>query len=327
MEFKIIAPGGNELEIISALPQNYNGFTLKGATAITGRAKFGELTFQNYIGNGFSVWYSNYDIAHNTTLVGKGDIPLLELHMQFRNLFTTQWEGIGECDIHQYNYNLTYVPFMNNTATFEAGKLYTTFDLHFEVPYLQQLAGSFPLLDQFVENVLRNKPVKGSTRNRFLPPGMIKMVKEILGCPFSNAAAERFIECKAMEILLYALDDLSGNDPLVPLKLSALDIECLHEAKRLITEDFQNKMSLIDLARKVYLNDYKLKKGFKYLFGTTVFEHLNNERMKQAKEMVLDRQFTFSYIAIALGYESESSFNKAFKKHFEVTPGYMRNYG
>lgn len=327
LEFQIIAPGGNELQVTESISPAYTGPVINNANIITGTGAFGQLTFQNYIGNGFSIWYSNYDIAHRTILVGRGDIALLELHMQFRNLFTTMWDGIGECDLHQYNYNLSYVPHINNTAIFEAGKLYTTFDLHFEVPYLEKLSPYFPILDRFLESVTRNKAVKASSRERFLTPGMITMVNDILKCPFKNGAASHFIECKAMEILLYALEDLSGNDPLAPIKLSTQDIECLHEARRLITQDFQNKMSLMELSRKVYLNDFKLKKGFKYLFGTTVFEHMNNERMKQAKEMVMDRNFSFLYISVALGYESESSFNKAFKKYFGVTPGYMRSKG
>lgn len=327
MEFKVIAPGGNELQIAAALPQNFKSHSLKDASAITGKAHFGVITFQHYIGDGFSIWYSNYDILHTTRIVGRGDSPILELHMQFSNNFETEWDGVGETIMKQYKYNLTYVPFINNSATFVADKCYQTFDVHFTVPYLERLAPYFPALERFLSNVMKNKATSISNIDRFLTPDMISMVRHILKCPFRDGAAIHYIESKVMELLLHALDDLSASNPLSPVKLSAYDIEMLHEAKRLIIEDFQNKLSLLQLSRKVGINDFKLKKGFKYLFGTTVGDYLQFERMARAKQMVLDKQYTFSYIAIALGYESESSFNKAFKKHFGVTPGYMRSRG
>lgn len=326
MEFKVLAPGGNELQVVNSLPETFKGSHFKHANAMSGSAEFGSITFQHFAGNGFNIWFSNYDIAHQTTMIGKADLPVIELHSWFASDVLIQWDGLGNIPVQKFNYNLSYVPFVNNTATFLANKSYTAFDVHFELPYLEAMANYFPSLDNFLDKVVNNQPAKISTRDRFLSPVMIEIVNAVLRCPFSNGAAGRFIESKIMELLLYALEDLSGNDPLVPIKLSAQDIECLHEAKRLITEDFQNKMSLIELSRKVYLNDFKLKKGFKYLFGTTVFEHMNNERMKQAKEMVLDKQFSFLYISVALGYQSESSFNKAFKKYYGVTPGYVRKH-
>ncbi len=327
MEFKILAPGANELQLVPALLANFKGHTLPGASIISGFAEFGELTFQNYIGDGFSIWYSNYDIARSTTLIGRGDEALLELHIQFLNPFTTTWDGVAEGVMHQYKYNLSYVPFMSNTAVFASGRTYQTFDVHFTIPYLERLAPYFPPLNDFLEQVVKRNAAKVAAYDRYLTSGMVSIVNDILKCPFRSGPATHFIESKVMELLLFALEELSDNDPLAPIKLSSYDIECLTEAKKLIIEDFQDKISLVQLSRKVGINDYKLKKGFKYLFGSTVGEYLQMEKMARAKQHVLDKELSFADIAILLGYESESSFNKAFKKYFDVTPGYMRSKG
>lgn len=40
--------------------------------------------------------------------------------------------------------------------------------------------------------------------------------------------------------------------------------------------------TLIELSRLIGLNDYKLKKGFKEMFGTTVFGYLREKRLEKA---------------------------------------------
>jgi len=298
MELKIIAPGGNEMKVIASLPQTFNGHKLLNASAITGVAKFGEITFQNYIGDGFNIWYSNYNIAEPTTLIGRADTPVLEFHIQFLNQFSTEWDGIGEAIMKQYRYNISFVPFVNNKASFQAGRSCHTFDIHFTIPYLQRLAKEFPTLDKFLQKVIKEQACSISDVDRYLTPEMVTIVNQILKCHFRNCVAAYYIECKVLELLLLALEEVSGKHPLAPIRLSAYDIERLNEAKQLIVQDFEKPLTLMQLSRKVAINDYKLKKGFKYLFGITIFKYMHTIRMEKAKAMILETDMLLEDIAV-----------------------------
>jgi AraC family transcriptional regulator, transcriptional activator of the genes for pyochelin and ferripyochelin receptors len=48
-------------------------------------------------------------------------------------------------------------------------------------------------------------------------------------------------------------------------------------------QQFMAPPSLLELSRQIGLNDYKLKLGFKQLFGNTVFGYVWEQRMQQAR--------------------------------------------
>jgi len=324
MEFKIIAPGGNEIQIVNELPPQLKNETLPFTETLIGKAQFGEMVFRNYKGDGFHIWYSNYLIKENTEVKGRADMIVLELHIQFKNQFAIDWDNIGKSTLLPFQFNLTYTPFVNNWAKFLAGMDCTTFDIHFSKEYLQQLAPSFPLLSNFLEQVEKGQPANLTEIDRFLTPGMIILVNQLLQCSFKNDVARFYIEAKVMELLIMALDHVSGNIIIAPVKLSNYDIERLHEAKQILLNDFENKISLIQLARKVGINDFKLKKGFKFLFGSTVFDYQQSAKMEWAKKELLQSNKPVEEIAYAIGYDFVSNFNIAFKKHFGFSPGYLR---
>jgi len=85
--------------------------------------------------------------------------------------------------------------------------------------------------------------------------------------------------------------------------------------------------TLIELARKMGLNDFKLKKGYKQLYGVTLFDDFLHARMDKAKRLLLDTHQSIVAIAELTGYRNVSGFSAAFKRYFDHTPGWFRkNY-
>ncbi|NCU06276.1 MAG: helix-turn-helix transcriptional regulator, partial [Chitinophagaceae bacterium] len=87
------------------------------------------------------------------------------------------------------------------------------------------------------------------------------------------------------------------------------------------------KITLQQLSRKVGINEFKLKKGFKQLFGDTVFGYRHTVRMERAKEIILETKLEFSDIAFMTGFEHAENFHKAFKKYHGYTAVELRKYG
>ena len=75
-----------------------------------------------------------------------------------------------------------------------------------------------------------------------------------------------------------------------------------------------------ELSRIAGINEFKLKRGFKEVFGQTVFGYLNDERMDLAKSDLLEKQKSITEIAFELGFSSVQHFSNAFKKKFGVSP-------
>ena len=102
------------------------------------------------------------------------------------------------------------------------------------------------------------------------------------------------------------------------------DKERIIAARDLVNERLDNPPNLSEIARMVGLNEYKLKRGFKETFRSTVFGYLSEQRLRLAFEQLKGTQKTASEIAADLGYATPQHFNNAFKKKFGMTPQMVR---
>ena len=74
---------------------------------------------------------------------------------------------------------------------------------------------------------------------------------------------------------------------------------------------------------KEMLQEFKLKKGFRELFGTTVFGYVLQLRMHHARRL-LEQGTTVSEAAFMVGYQNVSSFCVEFRKRYGYSPGRIR---
>ena len=326
MEFKLIAPASENLEIISTLPPDFKGYVLPQQTATHVQSNFANILYQHYSDDGFEIWYNNYEILHDTVLMARADKPFLELHIQYSNELLDNWHGIGEKLTRSYEYNLTYTPFTIRKIQIPSKTLYSTFDIRFQLNFLLELAPCYPLLGTLVDTVTKGKPMEIFKIDRFLSPSMVQLVQQMLDCTYKAESAKFFMKAKVIELLLMVLEDCSETNPLGPVRLSTHDVDMLMQVKTLVQESIDAPMTLLELARKVGINEFKLKKGFKHLFGTTVYDYLTSLRMEKAKQMLLETDLRFDEISELVGFADRASFDKAFKKHFSYTPAYLRKY-
>ena len=147
-------------------------------------------------------------------------------------------------------------------------------------------------------------------------------LQQIIDCPYRGLTKRIFLESKALELLTLQLHQWTEQQkPSTGSRtLQADDVERLYRARDILIRDMQNPPSLMDLARQVGINDYKLKYGFRQIFGTTVFGYLQNCRMERAKQLLAERQLSIAAIAHTVGYASQSRFCHAFKQRYGMTP-------
>lgn len=100
------------------------------------------------------------------------------------------------------------------------------------------------------------------------------------------------------------------------------------EAKKFIAEHYMNNIELKDIASYVYLSPIYFHKLFSKILGVTPHEYLINERLTQAKKMLLSTDMPIVTIATKCGFNSQSYFNYIFKKEMGITPKqYKLNMG
>lgn len=82
--------------------------------------------------------------------------------------------------------------------------------------------------------------------------------------------------------------------------------------------------SLAQLADACHLSRTTFARLFRAAAGATPGEILTRTRMAHAAHLLAGRQQTVAAVAEAVGYQSEASFNRIFKRHFGIGPGLHR---
>ncbi len=109
------------------------------------------------------------------------------------------------------------------------------------------------------------------------------------------------------------------------LNLSFTDIRKIRKVHDHIINNLEKPLSpLIELAHTFGTNEYKLKYGFKQLYGETVFRFLINERLRKARLLIQYTDTSIKEVAHLTGFISAPHFSKAFKEKYGFTPRDLR---
>ncbi|EGV33648.1 transcriptional regulator, AraC family [Thiorhodococcus drewsii AZ1] len=92
----------------------------------------------------------------------------------------------------------------------------------------------------------------------------------------------------------------------------------LIEARDILLSDLSRPPTIEQLARETGLNQLKIKRGFKAMFGTSVYALFQRERMMVARRLL--QRHSVTETASRLGYSNVSHFSTAFRKQFGLLP-------
>ncbi|MGV2806306.1 helix-turn-helix domain-containing protein, partial [Clostridium perfringens] len=102
----------------------------------------------------------------------------------------------------------------------------------------------------------------------------------------------------------------------------------LEQARQLVIHHFEQPLSIQQLARRVGLNEFKLKKGFRERFGITIFELVRKQRMEKAIWYMETEGYNVGETAVSVGYSNASNFATTFRKYYGCNPGeYLKAIG
>jgi len=97
-------------------------------------------------------------------------------------------------------------------------------------------------------------------------------------------------------------------------------VEIKLELERIIGEQYPNvNFNLVMLAESMNTTEQRLYKDFKLYFGVTFSDYLENLRIQKAGQL-LKEGIAVKEVAVLVGYGSDYSFRRAFKRCTGMTP-------
>ncbi len=175
----------------------------------------------------------------------------------------------------------------------------------------------------FSEDVLNFKHT--SSFSKMLPLcGRTRLVLEaLLNHSYTDSLENIYINAQTQMLLLYSMECMVGDkEDSFTCKFLAneADREKISKAREILLQHISEPLTIKELSRKVAINECYLKKGFKEMFGTTIFDFFQSQRMEHAKYLLYEKGLSVTDVSLLLGYSSISHFSTAFKKQTGLKP-------
>lgn len=152
-----------------------------------------------------------------------------------------------------------------------------------------------------------------------------RMVLEtLLNHTYTGSLENIYINAQTQMLLLYSLECMLGDKDVEAFQCKFLanesDREKIIKSREILLQHIGEPLTIKELSRKVAINECYLKKGFKELFGTTIFDFYQGQRMEHARYLLYEKELSVTDVSMLLGYSSISHFSTAFKKHTGLKP-------
>jgi AraC family transcriptional regulator, transcriptional activator of the genes for pyochelin and ferripyochelin receptors len=267
-------------------------------------------------------YHAVYRTNRDTELRIVDDQPFFYIYLALQHDRQLTIKGLGSLLIKEGQYNLIYAPQFDITSLHEAGREYISMSLQFSRDTLQEWAVWFPPLTDFLEKVDAGQPAVLLEGHRWIDRDIQDAIYRLTHISRDMPGYEAYFDLMTRTLLFHLL--LQATQQQAPSPYTNYEIAGIHAAREMIQGNIRHHFLIPEIAQKVGVNEFKLKSGFRELFGNGVYEFLRLERMQEARELLSSAKRSIKEVAAKTGYKSVNSFIKAFKKEFGLTPGEYR---
>jgi AraC-like DNA-binding protein len=218
-----------------------------------------------------------------------------------------------ECDFCKFN---------SSKSCVEKVESIDVLSFSFKPSYLTQFAKNSNRLN-LTEDVLMFKHKSSFSKQLPLCGKTRTAIEGLLNHTYTDTLENIFINAQTQILLLYSMDCMLGEKEsgfACKFLDNADDREKIIKAREILLQHIGEPITIKALSRKVAINECYLKKGFKEIFGTTIFDFYQSQRMEHAKYLLYDKGLSVTEVSMMLGYSSISHFSTAFKKHTGIKP-------
>jgi AraC-like DNA-binding protein len=294
---------------------NGDKYNLPGSKSWFSKSEIGNIHFQEKQVGPFILRHSILQFARKITLYFKSQSPLAGVHIALGNSWQLGLQGEKTVTIKQNQFVLLSPGSKGEKMVFEKNLEYRGFEILCPQEKMAELMDIFPGIAEFVGNeeedsvFLQKKPL-------WAPDTALDML---------NGQEDFNSEDRLILLLKFFL--LRVGDLMEVQLPTKVEVELVGKAEKLIMKDISVHYPIPVIAKKVKLNEYRLKYVFRHIFKKSIFQYLLRARMEKAKELLKRTKKPLEEIARLTGYRFLTSFIHAFHKYYKYTPRSVRKPG
>jgi AraC-like DNA-binding protein len=151
-------------------------------------------------------------------------------------------------------------------------------------------------------------------------PEVLRVLKQVSEISEQNKLSDLLYRIKAHEMIYLLFDKLLDRGAEKQSPVNKSDIDKLYVIRTTILADMSQPPQLKALAKMAGMSETKMKQLFKQIFGDTIYNYYQNERMQEAGFLLKHAGYSVSEAGYRLGFSNLSHFSRLFEKHYGITP-------
>ncbi len=172
----------------------------------------------------------------------------------------------------------------------------------------------------FAAHIFNDVTIDLFTKDLPIDPMIRGIINEIKNCTREGVFKRIFIENKVQELLLLQLELYIHQRDDKNCGINEEEISKLCQVKEILETNFIKAPTVQELSEIVFLNETKLRKGFRTYFDITIKSYVISLKMKYALELLQANNYNITEIADLCGYNGLVQFSVAFKKIYGCSP-------
>ena len=158
-----------------------------------------------------------------------------------------------------------------------------------------------------------------------LSPAMRSILSELKEQEFRQPQIARglqqlYYHTRTLELLYLLLEQLNKRTGAPFKTIDPEHIAHVFQAKTLLIRDLSEPPTIAALASAVLMSESQLKQSFREVFGVSIYQYFQQERLERAKQLLSDNNRTVKEVGYELGFTNIGHFSRLFERSFHVKP-------
>ncbi len=281
--------------------------------------------FKDYFFKNIYVSYADLRFNDTTAIHFENDTDTIKMHfLLYGHSQVNQPDGSVR-RFETLQHNLIYSNSKNGKWKWHTPDGFKLFEVHIRPDFFKKyVCEDEPHIKRFLSAIKQKQNCTLARQNLTITPEIQTLIENIVNCKRQGVYKRLYVESQIIQLLLLQLEQMSCKNCPLHCSLKDSDVNKMYQVRDLLLENIHYPFTLSELAYKVGTNEFTLKKGFKIVFGTTVFGYLNDLKMEKAQKMLIEKNATVSQVAEYIGYKNATHFTTAFKKKYGMLPSALK---
>jgi AraC-like DNA-binding protein len=129
-----------------------------------------------------------------------------------------------------------------------------------------------------------------------------------------------YYHTRTLELLYLLLEQLNNRTGGPCKSTDPEHIARIFQAKSLLIRDLSEPPTIAALASAVLMSESQLKQSFREVFGVSIYQYFQQERLERAKQLLSENNRTVKEVGYELGFTNIGHFSRLFERLYHIKP-------